>query len=545
MLREYKLDDCEYLLCSLDNKVSKLDKVSKLLLIINSLGFNFFSGSMEITKELRYKIVEKWEPDKIDFYFSQQNKSKGNTIGHKVGVLARRKWHNGKGWARSFVMESGFNPLFAGFADDKVRHQDIEDIEPLVIPPPLKDFQIYIKDKILENLKDSGDNAKCMISLPTGGGKTRTAVEAYIEWLRPRFSEGKYLIWIAQSEELCEQAIASIKQLWSSKEFSESLRLYRLFRDHNLDKDSMIGGVIVAGINKIYNLVKNGDEEIVEHILSNCGAMIIDKAHRSTTMMYETLYSKARDIRGENIFPICGLTATPGRVADSHELSKLFKLKLVTPELGEEFKANPLKYFRKNGFLAKPIHHIVRTNVQVDIKEFSDKTDISDLTEKLEDIFKDKYNKELAKNRERNKLIIKKLLEVPPGKQTLVYTCTVDHAKFLASMITFKGRSAVAISADTPNHIRYIYIDKFKRGEIDFIFNHSVLTTGFDAPKTENIFLCRPIFSDILYEQIVGRGLRGLEFGGTPTCDIYDFSDTILRFGEQQSYIRYKPFWEE
>ena len=85
----------------------------------------------------------------------------------------------------------------------------------------------------------------------------------------------------------------------------------------------------------------------------------------------------------------------------------------------------------------------------------------------------------------------------------------------------------------------------YNYGEIDFIFNHSVLTTGFDAPKTENIFLCRPIFSDVLYEQIVGRGLRGPEFGGTPTCHIYDFSDTILRFGDQQSYNRFKSAWED
>lgn len=214
MLKEYKLEECEYL-------IGELNKVDKLLLIINSLGFNFFSGSKDITKEIRYRIIEQWNPDKIDYYFAQQDKAKGKTKAHKVGVLAKRKWHNGKGWAMNFVRESGFNPEFAGFAGNEEKKQDIEDIEPLIIPPPLKDFQIFIKDKILENLRSSGDNAKCMISLPTGGGKTRTAVEAYIEWLRPRFSEGKYLIWIAQSEELCEQAIASIKQLWSSKEFSE------------------------------------------------------------------------------------------------------------------------------------------------------------------------------------------------------------------------------------------------------------------------------------------------------------------------------------
>ena len=35
--------------------------------------------------------------------------------------------------------------------------------------------------------------------------------------------------------------------------------------------------------------------------------------------------------------------------------------------------------------------------------------EILDLAEKLDDIFKDKYNKELAKNTQRNSLIVKKL----------------------------------------------------------------------------------------------------------------------------------------
>ena len=87
------------------------------------------------------------------------------------------------------------------------------------------------------------------------------------------------------------------------------------------------------------------------------------------------------------------------------------------------------------------------------------------------------------------------------------------------------------------------YIDKFKSDELQFIINHSVLTTGFDAPKTDHIVLCRPTFSDILYEQIVGRGLRGPRFGGTETCTIIDFCDTCERFGDQQSYKRFETFW--
>ena len=534
MLDAYHLTDCEQIL-------GGLDKIGKLMLILNCAGFNIFSGSGDIVKDLRKHIIDKWDINAIDHHFEKRGKEQGKTKAHRVRVLAEQKWSNGKCWANTFIKESGFNAAFAGVKKDKsMQLFAYEDIDPFIKAPDLKDFQIYIKNQIIQNLNKLGDNAKCMISLPTGGGKTRTAVEAYTEWLRPRFSEGKYLIWIAQSEELCEQAIASIKQIWSSKEFSESLRVYRLFGQYNVDSDDMIGGVIVASINKLYNFVRSNNEDVISEIFGNCGSMIIDEAHRSTTMMYDTIFTKAKEIRGENIFPICGLTATPGRSDNSYQLSTLFRLNLITPILGEQYTSSPLRFFREKGYLATPHHHIIRTHIQIDIKELSGTPDLGD----IEDIFKKKYNKELANNIERNKLIVNTLLRIPKGEQTLIYACTVDHAKRLASIMSFLGRNAVAISADTPNHLRYLYIDKFKKGEIDFIFNHSVLTTGFDAPRTQHIFLCRPIFSDVLYEQIVGRGLRGPEFGGTPICDIYDFSDTILRFGDQQSYYRYKSFWE-
>ncbi|MCD8500516.1 MAG: hypothetical protein LRY71_01065 [Bacillaceae bacterium] len=44
-------------------------------------------------------------------------------------------------------------------------------------------------------------------------------------------------------------------------------------------------------------------------------------------------------------------------------------------------------------------------------------------------------------------------------------------------------------------------MDAFKKGEIEFLFNYGVLTTGFDAPKTDHILICRPTSSIILYEQ--------------------------------------------
>lgn len=57
--------------------------------------------------------------------------------------------------------------------------------------------------------------------------------------------------------------------------------------------------------------------------------------------------------------------------------------------------------------------------------------------------------------------------------------------------------------------------------------------------------MCRPINSNILYEQIIGRGIRGIRFGGTEECDVIDFSDNIHNFGEQKAFMRFKEYWDK
>jgi superfamily II DNA or RNA helicase len=61
-------------------------------------------------------------------------------------------------------------------------------------------------------------------------------------------------------------------------------------------------------------------------------------------------------------------------------------------------------------------------------------------------------------------------------------------------------------------------INQFRDGQISVLCNHSVLTVGFDAPNTDVIYVTRPVYSPIMLEQIVGRGLRGKKFGGTDEC---------------------------
>ncbi len=517
-----------------DTKITRVDKVK---LLLNLRGSQIFAGSSVPTIKLRKKILSALQNSEIDKLFDRYCQSKGKTREHKIRKLAELKWFSGKGWTIAFIKASGLPEIFTGVKPPS-KLAKFEDVEPFLPPPKLTDFQIELKEKLLGTLMEEGDNARCVISLPTGGGKTRTAVEAFIEWLQPRFSSGVYLIWIAQSEELCEQAIACIMQLWASKEFSSPLRIYRFFGGRELNTEDMMGGVVVASIQQLDRRVDN--DEVLKKIVNKLGAVIIDEAHRATSKMYDYFFEFCSSIRGEDLyFPVCGLTATPGRAfGNTAQLVDRFNSTLFTPTINEGFHENPLEYFRAEGYLARAQHKQVYTNIDIPIQGI-----LFETPEQFENRMDKEVIPELAKNPNRNRLILRELLEVPDGQLVIVYACTVKHAEMLSTALNYVGKNSVSISADTPKHYRRHYLDQFKKGEIQYVINFGVLTTGFDAPKTEHIFICRPTFSDVLYEQIVGRGLRGPKFGGTETCQIVDFTDNYERFGGQQAYHRFKDFW--
>lgn len=66
--------------------------------------------------------------------------------------------------------------------------------------------------------------------------------------------------------------------------------------------------------------------------------------------------------------------------------------------------------------------------------------------------------------------------------------------------------------------------------------NHSVLTTGFDAPRTDMVLIARQVFSPVRYMQMVGRGLRGEKNGGTASCRIVTVVDNLGRFADRHPY---------
>lgn len=518
-------------------RLTTLD-VARLLVL--QKGPELFTGSHEDTRRLRSHLLNQLTDEQVTALFQRHNPG-DHSISSPSRMrkpLAEKNWHAGKHWARDFVDQLGFPPIFAGI-QQAAKVLTIQDVSPLTVPPQLTKFQEGLKARMLDVLEQNDVQTRCVVTLPTGGGKTRVAVEAFIDWMQPRFAEGKYLIWIAQSEELCEQAIACIAQMWGSRPFVGPLRVYRFFGGRSVLEDSLRGGAVVASIQQLHNRIEAGDKSL-QTILVNAGAMIIDEAHRAVSNMYSGLLDAAERLCGSNLFPICGLTATPGR--PDQETAKLvdrFDAYLIKPDLGVEYEQYPLRYFREHGFLAQAHHVLYQSGLEYTLTD-----DEAEKVQKDGDLPRGLL-KRLADDKDRNRQIIDKLLGLTRGTATLVYACTVEHAYFLSAMLSVQGRSAAAVSSDTPTTLRRALIHEFKEQNIEFLCNYGVLTTGFDAPKVQCIALCRPTTSGVLYEQIIGRGLRGPMFGGTTECTIIDFADNIHRLGPPLAYKRFEDFWSD
>lgn len=310
--------------------------------------------------------------------------------------------------------------------------------------------------------------------------------------------------------------------------------------------EELAGGVVVCNIQKIYNQLQTNNRDIVREILQHTGAMIIDEAHRASTQMYDVIFSEAQTLTNEKLFPVCGLSATPGRTKIEEEGKKLinrFEANLIVPEFrgeNEQYRNNPIQYFKDKKYLSITKHIAYSKHKKYILTE----KELQEMGKDENAEFPPVFLKRLAKDKENNNRMIKRILQIPENQSTLVYTCTVEQARWFTIYMLHYGRKAAYIDSDTGRNIRRGVIEKFKKGEIQFLFNYGVLTTGFDAPKVENIVLARPIRSEILYEQIIGRGIRGEAFGGTEFCTIIDFFDNTFIQGLPKSFERFRQYWD-
>jgi DNA repair protein RadD len=111
----------------------------------------------------------------------------------------------------------------------------------------------------------------------------------------------------------------------------------------------------------------------------------------------------------------------------------------------------------------------------------------------------------------------------------LIFASGVQHALHVQRVLNGMGRECGFVCGDTLPFDRAETLARFKRGELKYLVNVNVLTTGFDAPNIDCVALLRPTNSPGLYYQMVGRGFR-LD-PSKENCLVLDFGGNILRHG--------------
>jgi superfamily II DNA or RNA helicase len=227
------------------------------------------------------------------------------------------------------------------------------------------------------------------------------------------------------------------------------------------------------------------------------------------------------------------LSATPFRTDDdeSQRLARRFDNRWL-PADQERLYAR----LRAQGVLAQPRYEPLDSGVGLTDEEmdrlgrFGSSWEGLDFENLLEAI-----NQRLAGDARRNERLVK-CIEASTERSILFFTNSVAHAEEMAARLHLAGISAAAISSSTPTAARRYFLERFQRGQIRVLCNHSVLTTGFDAPRTDMVLIARQVFSPVRYMQIVGRGLRGEKNGGTPSCRIVTVIDNLGRFQDRHPY---------
>lgn len=409
----------------------------------------------------------------------------------------------------------------------------IENIEPFTPSPPLFDYQEYISTELFSQISQNQVDA-CLVQLPTGAGKTRTVLDAVAKYLN-QFSlsdDVPSVLWLGHTEELCEQAIESFRATWM-EQGGFSYQVARLWGSYKMQLHEVDATFIVGGYQKVAGLCKN-NSTLFQRILRQVKLVVVDEAHKALAPEIKRVIdaAKSRDAT------IVGLTATPGRGMEADleniRLAKMFDKNLITTSsLGDK----PIEELQRKSILAN-IHH-VSLDTGIDFSAASEGDSFDGVDMSFSDL------KKLAQHDERNKLIVKAAaLEVAGQNPTLVFACSISHAKQLAIQLSYRGIRAISIDCTMNRALRRRVINEFKAGKIDVLLNYGVLSTGFDAPNIKTIIIARPTGSIVLYSQMIGRGLRGSAVGGSNECRVIDIKDNFINFGGVDDvYNHFNDFW--
>lgn len=353
----------------------------------------------------------------------------------------------------------------------------------------LRPYQQQAVDKVISYFQKY--RRPGVVVLPTGAGKSLVIAEL------AKIARGRVLV-LAHVKELVEQNHAKFSAFKSGAGiYSAGLK----------KKDS--GNKVIFGSIQSIARAKPG-------FFADFSLLIIDECHRVSQDPKSQYQQVIKQLQAHsNKLCILGLTATPYRQGQGWIFEHHFNGFLASERscfFSSCIFELPLKYMINNHYLTQPI----KIDAPVACYDFSK------LIENRNGVFSNQEIEQCLKEQKRvTPGIVEHILFQAKHRQgVMIFAGSIRHAEELMSLIP-AGQAALIVG-DTSQEDRDRLVDKFKKQELKFLVNVSVLTTGFDAPHVDLIAILRPTESVSLYQQIVGRGLR--LFPSKQDCLILDYT---------------------
>ncbi len=355
----------------------------------------------------------------------------------------------------------------------------------------LRPYQEQAKAALYDHLRQRDDNP-CVV-IPTAGGKTplmaSVCKDAVGQW------NGRVLI-LAHVKELLEQSADKLRTVCPEIEFG----VYSA----GLKRRDTRNPVIVAGIQSVYRRACE---------LDAFDLVMVDEAHLIPAEgegMYRQFLADAKVINPA--LRIVGFTATPFRLKTGPICTPDGFLNHVCYEVG-------VRELIRDGFLCPLI-----------TKAGKAKADTNDLHVRAGEFMADEVE-DLMDQDGLVQSACAEIVEHTSCRQAcLIFASGVKHGRHIVEVLSRQhGIECGFVSGETPIPERDATLGRFRRGELKYLCNMNVLTTGFDAPHIDCVALVRPTMSPGLYYQMVGRGFR--LHPAKQNCLVLDFGGNVLRHG--------------
>ena len=352
-----------------------------------------------------------------------------------------------------------------------------------------------------------------LIVLPTGAGKTATAVTWLLDWLAA--SPDRRVLWVAHQRELVDQAALSFQDQARAQASGFTCKM-RLIHGAGSAGSTLVEPGLRIAVATVQSICPGGNSRKVEALERFCAGptiVVVDEAHRAAARSYCELLDV---VQAKTKVRLLGLTATPTPTGAGawQRFRQRFPQTLIT--------VDPAELVRR-GILARPVFHKVDTHISIEMSA-------EDVRRSLQIDVPDAVLKELAKPARDQMLVEHWVAAKDAWGKTLVFATSIEHAEALKRRLADAGADVRSIHSRSPE-LRSDTLAWFRSSTTEAVLvSVGMLTEGVDLPDAQTAFLARPTTSAVLMRQMVGRVLRGPRAKGTAVAHLVTFHDDWVNF---------------